>query len=534
MLDAMIGDRVGMSMHFGMRLLAPVAIAVGGCTDGFESLNTPDDAVVVEDVDISLLGQAFAQTQYWGMFGPASPTQTANSHYGDIYGQYFAQTAENFDSDQFQSLGRRPNAIWEWFYTETAPQVKFVEDVSAANERALENAIMKVWRVQVYHRMTDYWGPIIYSEFGNGETSVIYDAQQDIYADFFTTLDEATAVLQQFVDGSAFGQHDLIYGGNVGKWLRFANSLRLRLALRVSYVEPALARQEAEKAVTGGVIASNADNAKVAVTENSINGYVTITDWGEFRMSAAMQSVLAGQSDPRLPVYFDEASAGGGYRGLRNGVPRVLKPGNLNDEHSDMGIAWRAPSFPGPPIEVLRAAEVYFLRAEGALRGWNMAGSAQELYEEGIRMSMQEYTNASSAEIEAYISSAETPTALGDRWNTGPMSDIPVRFDAGGDFERQLEQIITQKWIALYPDGWEAWSERRRTGYPVGYAILSTLNPDLSVTDLFRRVQFTEDEYANNALAVGDAMELLGGDDKNSVRVWWDAKPLSSYPVPAH
>src|SRR5690606_38152428 len=123
------------------------------------------------------------------------------------------------------------------------------------------------------------------------------------------------------------------------------------------------------------------------------------------------------------------AIANGEYRGLRNGVPRVLKPGTLNRDHSDMGADWRAPGFPGPPLKVLRAAEVYFLRAEGALRGWNMGGTPQQFYEEGIRMSMQEYTAATTSEIETYVSSTNTPAPLTDPWSSPPVADIPVRFD---------------------------------------------------------------------------------------------------------
>jgi hypothetical protein len=123
--------------------------------------------------------------------------------------------------------------------------------------------------------------------------------------------------------------------------------------------------------------------------------------------------------------------------------------------------------------------------------------------------------------------------ALNDEWNTPAMSDIQIAYDAGASVEEQLEQIITQKWIALYPLSWEAWSERRRTGYPRGLAILSSLNPNLEVTDLFRRVGFTENEYANNAEAVQEAIGLLREPiDGNHIRLWWDEKPIEDYPIP--
>src|SRR5690606_14478767 len=123
--------------------------------------------------------------------------------------------------------------------------------------------IAKIWKVQLYHRQTDYWGPLIYSEVGNGKTSVAFDAQKDIYMDFFKILDEAAAVLKQNKTARPFASDDLVYGGNVPAYLKWLNSLRLRLALRVSYVDPALAKQQAEKSISDadGVMMTNADNA---------------------------------------------------------------------------------------------------------------------------------------------------------------------------------------------------------------------------------------------------------------------------------
>jgi hypothetical protein len=176
-------------------------------------------------------------------------------------------------------------------------------------------------------------------------------------------------------------------------------------------------------------------------------------------------------------------------------------------------------------MPVMKATELYFLRAEGALRGWNMGGTAMELYNDGITTSLKETTASTDQEIDNYVNSLSTPIAVNDKWNTPPMSDIPVKYDADGGFERQLEQIITQKWIAIFPDGWEAWSERRRTGYPVGYPIIQSFNPDINENGMMRRLQFTTGEISNNAEAVEEARKLLHGADKNYTKLWWDAKP---------
>lgn len=509
-------------------LLFVVALA---CTDRFDTLNSPSDQIGAEEIDASLIGQMFAYSQFHGMRGAPGGYQLGKNLFGDLYAQYFATTAENFESDQYVNVGRWVNGAWGAFYSNAPPQLHFVETFTAENDQPLENALAKVWRVQIFHRIADNWGPIIYSEFGSGETSVPYDDVESVYRDFFTTLDEATSVLEQNAGGTAFGTgtDDQLYGGNADKWRTFANSLRLRLAVRVRYADEALARQEAEKAVAAGVMTANSDNAELLTTENSRNPLETITDWGEFRMSAAMESVLKGYDDPRIGEYFDEAADGGGFKGLRNGQTRVNRNSAvLNPAFSDMQLKWRPIGQGGdnPPMRVMAAAEVYFLRAEGALLGWDMGGDAQQLYEEGIRTSLSERTDATAAAIEAYISSVNTPIALDDRWNTPAMSDIPVAFDAGGSTERQLEQIITQKWLALYPDGIEAWAERRRTGYPRGYPILESLNPDVPANEIMRRLQFADGEYSTNSAATQAAVDLLGGGgDRNSTRLWWDAKP---------
>ena len=280
------------------------------CTDQFEELNTRPDVLVADNVDVSLLGQAFAQSQYNAMHGLHWRFQISENLFSDLYSQYFATTAANFDSDRYVEVGRWIDLCWGSFYGQAAPNIKFVEDFTSENGLTVENAVAKIWKIQGYHRVTDYWGPAIYSQFGNGETSVAYDTQEEIYRSFFPTLDEAVSVLKANTGANAFGSNDQLFGGDAQKWLTFANTLRLRLAMRVSYVDPALAQAEAEKAIADGVMMSNDDNAYLLTTANSLNPFSTITNWGEFRMSALMESILEGYQDPRIGKYFSEASSG--------------------------------------------------------------------------------------------------------------------------------------------------------------------------------------------------------------------------------
>lgn len=506
-------------------VLILTVMTINSCTDGFDALNTPDDRLSTANLDASNLGQAFAHVQYTSSGG--STFQTSENLFADLYAQYFSQTSANFQSDNFVEVGSWTNATWNRQYAVSAPELKFIEDFTEENNMPLHNAMAKVWRVYLHHRTTDYWGPIIYSEFGNGETSIAYDSQEYVYMDFFTTLDEAVSILESESGGNAYGSNDLVYGGNVNSWLRFANSLRLRVAMRIVYVMPEKAQEEAEKAVTGGVMMDNSDNAYVATNEDSYNEYSRVTDWGEFRMSASMESVLKGYEDPRLEVYFAEA-VNGGYHGLRNGIPPGERNADIVENNSNMHEYWQ--DTVDAPIPILRAAEVYFLRAEGAIRGWQMGGTAQELYEEGIRQSLGEYQYEPipTSEYDDYISSSNTPMALdyeNDSYDIGPLTDIPVEFQEGANLETRLEQIITQKWIGLYPDGWEAWAEYRRTRYPKLYPIVQSLNSDLGEGEIFRRMTFVTDEYDNNTEATNAAVNLLNGPDRNDTRLWWDAKP---------
>jgi hypothetical protein len=518
-----------------------VAVLVGtmfnSCTGDFEDLNKKPDALVAANINASMMGQMFAQSQYNAMYGQASPFQIAQSLFADLYCEYFATTQVNFDSDRHTQVGGWSESAWNSFYNTAAPQIKFVEDFTAANDMPVENALVKLWKVQAYHRITDYWGPIVYSNYGNEQNVVLYDSQEDIYRSFFVTLDEALSVLEQHRGESVFPSHDQVFDGDVDKWITFGNSLRLRLAMRVRYVDATLAKAQAEKAVAAGVMTTNDDNAMIATTINSRSPYWTITDWGEFRMSAAMESVLKGYDDPRVSAYFspavdgDDDADGFPYEGLRNGLKKTDIDGpTLNPQHSDMAPQFlndgRGGSTAGAPIRIMSSSEVFFLRAEGALAGWTMGGTAQDLYNDGIEMSMAERTTATAGEITAYISSTSTPAAVLDKYSTPPTSDIPVAYETAGSTERQLEQIITQKWIALYPDGWEAWSELRRTGYPKLYPRLNSDNTDVPKDQIMRRLVFVTGEYTNNSGGVDQALTLseMQAGDKNSTKLWWDAK----------
>lgn len=498
-----------------------------GCTDDFDEINTNPKALTDDVVDASLIGLAFGQAQYNTVNGVHWRFQISQNLFSDLYCQYYATTQSNFDSDRYVQVGRWSDLCWGSFYGQAAPNIKFVEDFTLEEGLTIQNAIAKVWRAYGYHRMTDYYGSIPYSQFGGGQIDgVPYDSQEAVYTDLFRLLNEAIPVLK--AGGNGFGSNDLMYGGDAAMWLKFANSLKLRLAMRIKYVDAATAKAMAEQAVADGVMTSVADNGSLLTTSDSPNPINTITNWGEYRMSSAMESVLKGYEDPRMPVYFspavdgDSDGDGSPYEGLRNGQSKVELGNNKNLNHSDLGSAFLPDNLGGNArIVVIRSGEVYLLRAEGALEGWNMGGSTQELYEEGIKQSITEWTGTDGG---AYATSTNVPVATGDVSNTPALTDIPVAFDTGGSKERQLEQIITQKWLALYPDGWEAWAELRRTGYPKQYDRLFSENLNVGVSDVMRRMKYVTSEYTVNTAATEAAVGTLGGPDLGSTKLWWDKK----------
>jgi len=176
----------------------------------------------------------------------------------------------------------------------------------------------------------------------------------------------------------------------------------------------------------------------------------------------------------------------------------------------------------------MTAAESYFLRAEGALRGWNMGGDAGDFYRQGIAASFAE--NGLPATDAANYAADNTSTPIpftdnsGQSGNNAPApSNITIAWNDAAPFEENLERIITQKWIAMYPDGPEGWAEFRRTGYPKLFPVV-TNRSNGTIPGFVRRIPYPQSEYNNNAAGVQTGVALLGGADGGGTRLWWDKK----------
>ncbi len=507
-------------IHLPMLVLL-ATFGLFSCTKNFDELNT--DKTKLTDLDAVGVGNAFAAAQYRSV---QASWQTFQSLFADLQSQYFSNVAINFPSDRNVMVGSWLNGAWSGFYGSAIPPLLGVLENTKPGAKAANPAIYaiaNIWKVQMFLPRTDYWGPIPYSKVGSGEKVIEYDAQDAIYKDFFAILKQAVSDLQAYRGSTvSLGANDQIYGGNVDRWIRFANSMRLRLALRVSVVDPAMAKTEAEAAVAGGVLENNMDDAFLKVTTNSLNPFCQATAWNEFRMSSAMESVLKGYSDPRMTKMYAPVPGTTNYKGLRNGYSQVQLglPENAASANSNVANTYLPDNQFSTPFLVMYAAESWFLRAEGALNGWNMGTlTSKEYYERGIRTSMASW-GFTGAAVDAYIAGTSSPIALNDQVNTPALSDIPVAFAATPG--KQREQILTQKWIANWPNGHEAWAEYRRTGFPKLYPRINTENTEVPADGVVRRTPYVSGEIATNSKGVQSGVTKLGAPDLSNSRLWWN------------
>ena len=384
-------------------------------------------------------------------------------------------------------------------------------------------SLAELYRIVVMLRVTDTYGPIPYSKVGAANAiKSPYDSQQAVYAKMLEDLDNIITVL--------------------GK---FANSLKLRMAMRTCYVagfnvNGKTSQQLAEEAVAAGVMTAATDGAYRKVADhNPWQRFMVL--WSDARISADLTCYMNAYNDPRREAYYDKSTfgtvSGNAYTGEESyvGLRRGILQGQYNSWSQGSSCMKVTTS---DNIVVFRASEVAFLRAEGALRNWNMGGTAKDFYEEGIRLSFEEngITSgvenylASTGKVEAYKDPLKGQSAQTYDYSGAINTNVTVAW-SGGDFEKSLEQIITQKWIANFPNGMESWTEYRRTGYPKLMPMVANASGGI-VNDAegARRMPYPTDEYRENRESVEAAVATLTQESKTkrgdtmATHVWWDCK----------
>lgn len=532
-------------------IAAAVLLGASACTKNFDVYNQDNTGITPDDLkgDFNDLGAFLTRAQRsiinFSDGGDPNSYQLQQNLNADCYSGYF-MSPNPFNGGQ-NNLSYSLVSGWNGEPFKVG-YLNIMASVNRLRMSGVDTAYPAVWAVaQVLQvtgmsRVTDIYGPIPYSQVGTSKSAIPYDSQEDVYKRFFLELDSATTSLRAQVNGSgkplpfSFSRFDLVYDGDFNKWLQFANSLRLRLAMHIVKVAPDVAKQQAEKAMdpaNGGVITANSGNMKVKVLGSGFsNPLVFIAqNWQDIRIGASIQCYMSGYNDPRIGKYFDKStdtSFPSQYKGIRIGsINGNVSKGDYTG-YSSLNLTEGTPSFSlTTPTQVMTAAEVYFLRAEAALRNWaNAGGDVQTLYNEGITTSMEQWGVTAGAYL---TDNTRTPAAYTDPKNSANNADAPsaitIKWDDAATTDVKMERLITQKWIAMFPEGQEAWTEFRRTGYPKLFPVVNNFSGGVisSVTQI-RRLPFPQNEYNTNSGEVSKAIGLLKGPDNGATRLWWDVQ----------
>jgi hypothetical protein len=517
-----------------------IASSVISCTKGFEDLNQDPNKPSAENADPKLFITPVLKDAVFS----AHLHQRIHNLYIDNFSQYYNGPLSGVQYGNVNDSWSQD--YWKEHYAWLNNLNHVIRNYEKDDSQTNIVAIAKIYRVFITSRATDLFGDIPYSDAADGLGSLPkYDSQEEIYKSMLSDLENA---IKLFDDSKLpIGGNDFIYQGDYSKWKKFANSLRLRLAMRISNVEPALAKQHAEAAVAAGVMETSDDSAlMVSDAANWGQGYSTkyYFDWGSGNgvgMTNTMYNMLVGYEkdfptaaelgvpalndvptkiDPRALHYFgltnqnfdctDVTKYYGNWTGLHHGVSRddAANPDFFVSNHSRVGIEMHGDIT--RPFIIMPAHEIWFLRAEGALKGWNMGTTAQAAYEEGITLSMNQWKE--NAELGTYLGSTNAN-----------LNGTTVKWDDNtGTNNSQLDKIITQKYIAGFPDnGWEAWADQRRLKHTL---IEPTQNPDdgtgLIKGDHVQRIKYPSNQPSVNAKHYAEAIARQG-EDLVSTKIWW-------------
>lgn len=412
-----------------------------------------------------------------------------------LYSQYWAQTTYPDESQYNQVTRDIGENMWNTIYRDVLQDLKGARETLIANEADnLENklAIIEFMEVYSYSFLVETFGDVPYTEALDPENpSPVYDDAATIYADLLERLDAAIA--QMDASGEGFEpEQDPVYNGDMTGWIKAANSLKLRMAMRLAEVDIAGVNSKAvaEEAASdmSMLILNNEFNFGIQYLGGAPNTnplWVSLVQSGrtDFVGANTFIDVLEDLDDPRLEEYFQPVAGEyiGGVYGTANSPSSFSLPGEqLYD-----------PTLPG---NVITASEVYFLLAEAAARGYSVGGTAEEFFKEGVVASILEWNAASEAEAEAYAARAWTETP--------------------GD---ALAKIAYQKWIALYNNGFEGWTVYRL----FEDALPFNAPPDMTLDDVPSRFLYPISEATLNPTGYQAAATAIGGDEMTT-RLFFD------------
>ena len=356
--------------------------------------------------------------------------------------------------------------------------------------KANQIAAARIMKAFYYLRMTDIWGDIPYSEAlkGSAAYSPKYDSQESIYTDLFKELTEAGA---QIKESEAAVVGDVIFGGDMAAWKRFANTIRLAMSVRLSKVNPTKGKTEYAAAIAAGVITSNAQNIMYKFITGDPNNFnpwydnYTVSKRDDYAISKTMTDYMSPKSDPRLSIYA-ETLAGGVIKGLPYGI--LATP--ITNAYSRIGNTLRDQ---GSPLPIFTYAQVLSWQAEAAKLGYVTGGDTEAAakYLASIKASWEQYGVYDATKYAAYIATVAYTAATGQK------------------------QIVTERWVHTYLNSWDSWNDWRRTGFPVLTAAPTTVDS----RGIPFRLSYSTNEPSQNTAAYNDAIARQGADD-NYTKMW--------------
>lgn len=526
---------------------AAILLFAGACTKNFEEINTDPNHITAGNVNFANLLTNAELITSGNSDGNAYEDWRNNLIYASCMIQHLSSTTGYWAGDKYTYNASYNSAYWDNNYgpitsdgnvnSNSSPIGNIVEVVANTKSNPqLANLynIARIFKVFQFQRLTDMYGDIPYSEAGQGYISGItapkYDKQQDIYTDFLNELQDAASKLDPSITGNP-GNADIIYSGDAGQWKKFAYSEMVRIAMRLSKVDPAKAQQWVNTAVQGGVFTSNDDNALIkhqaaapngagSQVANGTGSVLGLIDPNASRVSETFVNFLKGTGDPRL-IYFSTLCADPSNTADMGDTTYANQLGQPNGYDVGGGAfdISHAPNYPGnvngysvvnrytfarsdAPTFYLTYAETQLLLAEAAERGW-ISGDPAGFYNAGVTAAMEQLAQAGAS-----------PGV-----NAGQVADYLAANPYNGG--AALEQINTQYWIATFMDEYEAWANWRRSGYP---ALTPVPAYPGNVTNgaIPRRFTYPLTEASTNTTNYNDAVSGLNGGDKMSSRIWWD------------
>lgn len=517
-------------------VLATLALLAASCTAKFDEMNTDSTALTASSVQAHMV---FARCVYHGMSNDHQRNFNLND---DMYAHYFSEGLGWTDYWRYnEGWG---NIYWRDFYTERLPEYHLINQILGDDtDYNGMKAANDIWNVILWLRVIDRYGDAPYKDSegnyaGQGVT-MPYNSIAKIYPDLVARLQNDVNLLNS-PGSKTFGDYDLVYANDWSKWKKLANTLIMRLAMRMSNTAEASSLKSAFAGAVSGAMSAASDYCRVNCDTYVWGDYYdrTFYDWANTFTSADFMDMMNGTNkgyatgvvDPRRGFWFTEGTGAtvgnSGWDGFPNGNYEIDTRSDVKEAHGGAGsfallncydkngffffnfhntrkenLSWCLASY----------SETCFLKAEAVLRGW-ISGDAEAFYKEGIQASMDEVAfMIQQSGGTATISSAEKAAYI-------------AALPAFGSGETALRNVMIQKWVALFPNSAEAWCDQRRTGYPDYYSgVLTypTIHPSSLVTsgNIVQRIPYPDNEYNTNASMMPSKYQ--GGTRDQQSNLYW-------------